>query len=733
MTFNYATESEKIKNGFEHFFRIYDETNSLVENNKSFYQERRQFLSRLKQPEFRIVILGIANTGKSTILNTLLERDLLSEDNNITTAYPTLIKYAEDKKDEERRVFFINHDVLYKQVDFLIKEIVNKINEANIAQKISKANGTETNEINTTLEKELRNAYYKNDAQSDLSAIIRRELGESQSVSSEIDLIKKKLEIIASSEENNDIYKKLPLPSKPTLNKGNTPNEERNPESILYKNEECYIKDDRLKDITIVDLPGLTDNNERHSIATIDYITQNANLILLCLPYDDTLNLKKGVTVLESIINQAPEIHKASSCILIKNKFDKITLDSQEEESDKDIKDILRQVNINFRKEYRFSAKHYKIIYNFINSKNETNTDEILKLYDITSIEQAKRFLTEHKHVREFTNFKQYIFDLIETKAKKEFLENVHNNLILIIENYLAELNKSIRNTDQSTPEDIANEISFREFNIIHEHLKTLINKKLCKIIREERNIVYINESDLEEIKNNIKKIISQKDEIIDYMTRGLDNTGTFSQIHAFIVNSLLENNPFREKIHEKVKKEFYDHYLELFDIALFNTLDIRGYELDLKEKIKSITNINHLEIRISGTLDVLIPSYMENLNKMNYTPANGITRDEHINAMIQAYIDLLIKNLENFIAEINKQLHITVKNYLETLKKEFDKTLGDSETKQILRINLKDKIINSEKVQEEIKKQSKVKEALDKLIKLEKTLNESNKSEKFI
>jgi predicted GTPase len=750
MTFNYAIESGKIKDGFNRFFEIYDKTNLLFNNNKTLYQEKRQFVSRLMKPEFKIVILGIANTGKSTILNTLLETNILSEEDDITTAYPTLIKYVEDKKDEKLKLFFRTKEDLREQQNFLIKEIAQKINESNIAQTLHKANGTEANgteangteangteangtEANGTvkklsLEQKLRIAYYNKVNPSKFSEIIQQELGTSNSLASEINLIIGKLKLIQESllklKENNIEHfaeQEFDLTNRQNFNKENNLN------SILYENEEYYIKYNYLKDITIVDLPGLTNNNERHSIATIKYITQNANLILLCLPYGDKINLKKGFTVLESIVRQAPEVlKKSSSCILVKNKIDKVTLPSEKETADKDIKDILSKINIEFIKEYKFSAKNYKTIYNYANGKNDTNLQEILNHYNIKNIEDAKNSLIKHEHLHEFTDFKKDIFNLIENKAKKEFLENSYFNLIHVIQNYYSELNKSIKNIDLNNTESVVNEISFEEFNIVHERLKSLTNEKLATIVREERNITYINQNDIEEIKLNIEKIINQKDKIFDYMTQGLDNNGTLSQAHAFIVNSFLEKNPFRRKIHEKIKKEFYDKYLELFNNELLFTYDIRNYELDIKETIKSIMSINHLDIRIDGTLDVLIPSYIENLNKINYEAKNSLDHHRYIEEIINGYINLLIESLDDFFNKMNKQLHITVKNYLENLKKEFDKIFNSIETRKILRKNIMNTVIKKQKVQEEIEKQNQLRTALEDLNKLEEDLKEN-------
>jgi hypothetical protein len=91
------TETEYVEQ-FERIFQTYDEVGrylDLSDNFKSYVDDKRSWIDRLQSTEFPVAFLGHFNTGKSTMINAILGRNILPEAIRAYTAIPTLLKKGE--------------------------------------------------------------------------------------------------------------------------------------------------------------------------------------------------------------------------------------------------------------------------------------------------------------------------------------------------------------------------------------------------------------------------------------------------------------------------------------------------------------------------------------------------------------------------------------------------------------------------------------------------------------
>ncbi|MDP3115159.1 MAG: dynamin family protein [Candidatus Cloacimonadaceae bacterium] len=90
----------------------------------TFVFGKKALVNKLKNPEFNIVFLGSFSSGKSTLINALLEMELLPESAKATTAVPTFIRFRDNvEADKAAKVSFLNVAAKNQLRDLYIDEI----------------------------------------------------------------------------------------------------------------------------------------------------------------------------------------------------------------------------------------------------------------------------------------------------------------------------------------------------------------------------------------------------------------------------------------------------------------------------------------------------------------------------------------------------------------------------------------------------------------------------------
>lgn len=744
-----------------------------IENKEDYKKKLDLIYKKIESPIFRIGFLSTFSTGKSTIINALLGKEILPVAEKSTTACITTITYGEEDKVDivlenilEAKNYLLQLNKEYKEIiDSLLSNQKSNKDYYISCKDMDKLKKYTENNIFTFTTKEKK--FFLSNI-TDIKSIIEKakEIDihsflplENKIIKVQKNEMKKEKILIDNLNISNDKKEKLKnLEKQISLLENILLGERILIEDIKEYREENFncslIKEIKIKlnsfklkeNIELIDLPGVNVSNDKHINITKEMADKINAFIFIEAEMKTEGDLKK---IAENVKEKFPKLYNYS--YLLKNKIAYLKADEKNFDEKMINFEILRK-ELGFKEENTFKVDALKYL-----NKEDLNEDYCIQ----------------------FENFKNKLEKDSKELLIKEFMEMIKFETTFIYNKILEELEKESKNisyfymndTNKSKEIYIAEEI-----NSQIENYKNYINISIEKI--KDYKLLKINDENWESKNNNeILESIKINDKTNNYYLKKIKEGKDINKISFDKVFNIL----FTEyNLNEKIRKIYYQFITQLFYSKFNKFLQETFKEENLKylpEKqkiaLKEIFN-SGIKDRLSGAIDIILYSYenfreeakskldlvynclvsdksrleinLENLNnniecfdyfsEKNSVNIADLENIYNINFNEKSEIDickrLIIKEIENYLKntiekDINKYTKAIIKNYIEDIIIQLEEVLKLNNYEAEYRVN-----ITIELMKEIDKKYNIQKENIEKKIKKRDYLLELYKSIKI-
>ena len=744
-----------------------------IENKEQCIETLNSIYKQIETPIFRIGFLSTFSTGKSTIINALLGKEILPVAEKSTTACITTISRGEQDEVEiilndrneaikylselnyryEKIIYYKSKTIdEFNSVQYKAITNINKIkeyikgnilvsNESIFKLNLSNSNGEEYSQI---LEKLIElNPSFNLPQRKDFVYEIKTQ----NSISSREKIFIKNLDF-SETERNylekikTEIYllEKLLLKRKICI-EDIAKYREESFNCSLIKEIKIKLKDFNLKEnVELIDLPGVNVSNDKHIDITKEMSEKVNAFVFIEAEMKVEGDLKK---IAENVKNKFPNIYNYS--YLLKNKMAYLKADEKNFDEKMLNFDILRK-ELGFKEENTFKIDALKYL-----SKEDLDEDYCIQ----------------------FKNFKDKLEKDSQELLIKEFIKMIKFDTTSIYKRVVEELDKTIGSISYFDIEDknksreiyIAEEINSKienYKNYVNISIEKVKDYKLSKIDEEnwntQNNNMILEEIKIKEKPNNyyLKKIKEGKDV----------NKISFDKVFDILFTEYSLNENIRKIYYSFIVQLFYNNFKRFLE-ETFEEKNLKYLPEKQKIKLKEVFN-RGIKERLSGAIDIILYSYedfrekaksrlelvynclystkenldehLENLNNNKeafeyFTEKESFNQVDlkeiyNINSNDKIELDickkLLIKEIKNYLESnieenINKYTKAIIKNYLEDVIIELEKILQVKNYEPEYRVNitseLKERIEEAyNKKKAEIEKKVKEKENLIKL-----------------
>lgn len=613
---------------FKQLTKVYNDFFNAYENFTGIQQPKyvtnehisngNKWLNKLKKSEFPIVFRGGYSTGKSTIVNALLERIILSSKWRAETDVPVIIK----KGDKDSAIVYSYIKEIGEYLSF--RNVTNKLNfDLNSGYTIEdlfstlQENGDRIDDTEIALiVEEIKKLYNKESVE--VGIVI------------DIDDVNKYTSSIID-EDAIHIYGKK--------------------EKIVVEIK-CF-PDGIDEDIVIVDLPGKGSFINDHDAVTKEFTEEEAKVLIMCFMPEKT---QDDDYFLESNAN-APIVKRAFWLI---NQMDKNNSPGFIKSVEENLYNAILNYGIQRPNEdriYKISALAY--LHNKLVTKTDLSNSERKWLEDTSEeveVDGIIRFHNESSLKNEFKRFKDSLLLYIRTKVKEDFYDDARYVLINLLDVFKNELPKTTKNQLEITEK-------YEFFQYLNEQLKTVLSESSSSFANlNKESIVF------DEIKNKYETKIAFiiKGQNKDFIREEMSN------IEDIIVNpyalgsialklNLLSH--FRSLIEKLLLQSFYSQYTE----PIYNYLNknlIPFLDSDSQKIVNQKFGKETFIQRLKGICDCLFVDYSsyiyERLNEATNnisTKTNSKNGDNNKTTKQDIVIDLYKLKSDEGIAEFLEEL----------------------------------------------------------------------------
>ena len=701
-----SNKNIEITNKFKQFFEIYQFIApylSLNDTQQDYFNENKNWIQRLREVKFPVAFFGPFTSGKSTLINVILHKELLPEGTKSTTAFPTLIKKGSKN---QATIYYLDKKGKYRFRGKLIGEI-RKI----IGDKIPPFNN-DSQQYLISIDNAINQ--YEAESKNKVDRKAYRELKQ----------------LIEHWNEKNNQSKQVSLLDLNSYIEGH-------PDSLFIDRIEVSVVDiDIPDDIILVDLPGVAVANPRHVNFTKEYLSHKAKAFVVCMKPKSLVEGKEAEFL--------KDINKTNSSILnrsfwIINQWDSLNqVEKQQEERNFQEKISNYHFNIERNRFFKISALQYSLLKHIaegtlnqtekrkkeIDTLNSINSDLIEDI--LQSPERAKSLLNEVKPVQEFSDFLQSLFDYLNTTAKEEFLGSAINDLSIMVKE-LTEIIRPYYFQYQNQKTD-----DFRSIRIEAETRKELeqfISQLETKIADFAKDIRISKKSDL--WTEDTQSKINQKIDRVLVNTPELQNklrTGKHQDFDFSILASILkENIGLADILEQHLSVDSFMEKINHFsrELKSINPNYLPKYTVDILEDKLGKRDI---QMRLFGVADIVFYELGDKFQEIGLNLKHALNDSEkNSNDLSQSVLDNYRQELKIFVKElkhnINKYLNRSIKNHVEYLATELPILLKHDVNKDAIALQIRENLEKSETVEFEIQKQEAISVAYQKLTELYKSL----------
>ena len=654
-----------LQEGFKETSIIYERMKRFIEFNdkqREYYDAKSSWIERLKNERFPIAFLGTFSSGKSTIINALIARDILPESVKSLTAIPTALIKSGDE-DEKAIIYYLSEDQKNELKTILLEEITNKLGK----------NITDYNKLNKDdLILKLKSEIEKLPNQETFDLKLFNEL-------------KQLLEKWDKSKAGE--IKEIPLTE---LHKYVT----EDYEDVLLV-DKCEVRLNTIdipEDLILVDLPGLKVVNPRHKKVTRDYVEKSAKAFVVCMMPKQLLEGEE-IQTLEEIQNVNPRILQKAFWVV--NQWDTLN-DHQKSEEKDNFQNKVREKKFDIDQDRVFyvSALNYLLLKAVI----EGWLDETIKLKShvknihainagrLPDTDKARDLLEVNPDVSNFESFKASLFDYMNKKARKEFIQDAQFELLKFIReltNILAPLYEEESDTGENLESRLQSKYLVQKLETYSKKVKDIIENGIKKVRVEapENRIAWT-----EKQKNQVVSIIEEKISRIDkvdlknQLMKGVEADIYMSRLLERLTFLVPVSNILREEVNEYFMKTIIDKLCQTLRLELIG-LNQQALPNQAKERLESKLNGRDFATRLKGLNDYIFYEYGKkveiglteailNLDKKD----DNLTKkgiDNQIDMVIEKFKKIAIDFTDKTVDSINIYSNRCVKNFVEELEKE--------------------------------------------------------------
>jgi GTPase Era involved in 16S rRNA processing len=654
---NYVSgKTSDVVNQFKRFFEVYDNALPylhLDEDSKAYVEKGRGWITRLEQEDFPVAFLGSFSAGKSTIINAVLGREVLPESTKSTTAFPTILR-----RGEQDRAFLYYIDEAAKDLlwSHLCTDIGLKIDK-NLARQSDENYPEHLERVRTAISE-----YEK--------------IGTNSKIASKPFTTLEQLFQGWGKEEYKILKKPIQLSDLKDYVEGHN-------DALFIDRIEVNLENiDIPNDIVLVDLPGLSVDNQRHVQFTKDYIQEKAKAFVVCMKPKSLLEGQE-IRFLEETNRANPTILRRSFWVI--NQWDSLNNQERHEEEgnfDQKVKDY--NFVITSERFFKFSARNHLLLTCIANGtlnqteKLKTHVSSLTKLTtsDANTISpDAARELLLAPEVKPFADFCEALFDYLNGVAKDEFVANAKSELLQVVRDLSKHLkplyDRNSQNADLSA-EIQAVEVN-KKLNIFIDTLREKITQFATQIREDGKGDLW-QESDTNEVEREIRDRIQRfsREELKDKLQSGFDADVVLSRLPVEVGKRIELTLLLREKLILAIEDFFVQRLSRLL-------LDLKSVDKDylpeaVLEMLEDKLGKRDIAMRLNGLADSLFFSYGDEINRIDLSSIKdnqGNTLEERISNALNIYQSELISLTKNLVNDLNKQVRRSVKNHAEYLKKE--------------------------------------------------------------
>ena len=703
---NFSEKNNALIQQFQDFFTVYEYIKPYIaidDTIKNYIEQRKDWLTRLKEIEFPVAFFGSFSAGKSTIINAILSQEILPEATQSTTAFPTIIRKG--SKDEVF-VYYIDNQIKKYLWHQLCQEIGGKI----------------SSNLDTISDDELDNLGMRSDS-----------IGKIRQATSQYE---ERTEAKIDTKPYNTLgqlyqsWDKLEYKQRKSIKVEELKDYVEGHSDALFidRIEVSIAKTDIPDEIVIVDLPGLAVANQRHIQFTKDYIEKKAKAFVVCMKPKHLLEGQE-IEFLEEVNRNNPTILQRSFWVI--NQWDTLN-DNQQKEEEKNFNEKIQRYNfaITPNRVFKFSALNYFLVTAISNgslnqtSKLQTHLTNLRKIVtDPNSLtqDQAKHLLIENSELKSFADFSESLFNYLNSTAKDEFLKDAKTELSRMI-NSIEKLLSPLYDQYKGSGVDLEEESKAREvnkqFGEFFEKLEQKI-KKFAEEIRVSNENNFWKSTDTSPLQNQLNHKISELNREIlrNELSIGLDTEGSLSRLPDIMERSLDLTTLLRKKMIEVIK----DNFIKRLNSLLFELQEINQEYLpeSLLQQLEDKLSPKDITMRINGLADSLLYAYGEKMESIGLTlqECKGNTLEERIALALKKYEEELKIFIIEIAKDINKYIRRSITNHTEDIETELLKILKDGKGSIFTEIYRKIKV--SEAIAKETKKRTLINYCYSKLVQL--------------
>jgi len=703
---NFSEKNNALIQQFQDFFTVYEYIKPYIaidDTIKNYIEQRKDWLTRLKEIEFPVAFFGSFSAGKSTIINAILSQEILPEATQSTTAFPTIIRKG--SKDEVF-VYYIDNQIKKYLWHQLCQEIGGKI----------------SSNLDTISDDELDNLGMRSDS-----------IGKIRQATSQYE---ERTEAKIDTKPYNTLgqlyqsWDKLEYKQRKSIKVEELKDYVEGHSDALFidRIEVSIAKTDIPDEIVIVDLPGLAVANQRHIQFTKDYIEKKAKAFVVCMKPKHLLEGQE-IEFLEEVNRNNPTILQRSFWVI--NQWDTLN-DNQQKEEEKNFNEKIQRYNfaITPNRVFKFSALNYFLVTAISNgslnqtSKLQTHLTNLRKIVtDPNSLtqDQAKHLLIENSELKSFADFSESLFNYLNSTAKDEFLKDAKTELSRMI-NSIEKLLSPLYDQYKGSGVDLEEESKAREvnkqFGEFFEKLEQKI-KKFAEEIRVSNESNFWKSTDTSPLQNQLNHKISELNREIlrNELSIGLDTEGSLSRLPDIMERSLDLTTLLRKKMIEVIK----DNFIKRLNSLLFELQEINQEYLpeSLLQQLEDKLSPKDITMRINGLADSLLYAYGEKMESIGLTlqECKGNTLEERIALALKKYEEELKIFIIEIAKDINKYIRRSITNHTEDIETELLKILKDGKGSIFTEIYRKIKV--SEAIAKETKKRTLINYCYSKLVQL--------------
>lgn len=620
----------------------------------NFVFGKKALVNKLKNPEFNIVFLGSFSSGKSTLINALLEMELLPESTKATTAVPTFIRFKDNvEADKAAKVSFLNVTAKNQLRDLYIDEITKQYGLKKLKESLE---GKPLMDQITELEKQKTKA--------------------NQLIKSDTKLFDEFKKLLNGWEiKRPDVFISID-------ELGNYVAEDN--DDILFV-DKVVINVQQVKEnidprIVLVDLPGLGVSNPRHREFTKRIVEETSKAIIVCMKPKHLLEGEE-IQLISSISRSHPQILKRAFWII--NQWDQLTDEQKiEEEQNLISKTKSTGIDIDLARVYKVSALKYLILkYYKANKLSQTKKLRSHKSYfeDLDSEDVFRK-----PEISGFIDLQDHLFNFMKNDAENEFYQGIRAE----INDLLYKLSHHLKLPTYNVSSDkLVEAYSAHKKKEKFEEINRGFQKYLENLLIEIRNYLYNGEEFWsDEISKKVIDVVTDTIDKIDRkrflskLTSGADILYLPSRFPAVIEQEIpLPRIIRREMIliaESGVYKRFNDELLR-------HLREMNYIPQSVLNQADQLMGFTYMKERLTGLTDALLVHYSNFLDySVNILPEYNKSNPEKKTETYKKRIDMTVDELlDKFKSEIikyigtdlkrdaNRFLKMMLKNYIENIK----------------------------------------------------------------